>query len=603
MSRIALLLALAACTTSTKEVEPGDTATASEPTQASPGTTTATRTGTSPTGSTGTSTPTGTGTTGGTGSSTGGTTTDTATSGTGTGSSTTEPPPEPVTWDLGDEVVCADPSRRAESIWDVQELGSHDVLHVYHWAGGVTLHDFDRDGALELIRTTETGLILYEQSPDGWVDVTAARVPELPPLMVAGATGADIDGDDDIDLVLSPWLGRVHVLRNDGTGHFEDFTGEAGLHTEPFRHQTSTLGDLDGDGDLDLFVGAYGDVPPQDPEVLVNPSRLYLNRGDGTFDDGTATLPDQVHGGYTFQGAFVDADLDIDQDLLVLNDFTYHEPNLFLLNDGGPGLENDPAAAFAPGVAGMGLEIGELNGDGLPDYLISGFQEVAVLLSTLLPDGGVTFIRTDASWGLHPDPTNPVYQEFAWGVQLGDLDNNGSEEIFAAFGDATDPLQFAGGRLHWRDQLDILWTEVEPGVWEDSAESWDLRHPGVNRGALFVDWNDDGWLDMILAELKGPTIIRTARCGEERWSKVRLHDERTANRDAIGATVEVIGPTRSWKEWVTAGATSMYSDGPHERHFGLGDLLAVDIEVVWPDGERSRLEGVPTNRTVTVTRH
>ncbi len=234
---------------------------------------------------------------------------------------------------------------------------------------------------------------------------------------------------------------------------------------------------------------------------------------------------------------------------------------------------------------------------------MTGYQEVGLLLSFRMPDDRVTFIRSDGAWGLITDPRAPLYQEFAWGVQLADLDNDGAEEIFVSFGDATDPMQYALGRHHWRSHTDMLWVEDPSDVWTDRALEWDVADEGVSRGVRVADWNGDGWLDMIHAELNGPTWIRTARCGEGRWSKVTLHDERTPNRDAVGATIEVLGPVRSWKEWVTSGATSMYSDGPFERHFGLGDLLTVDIEVVWPDGEVTLLEDISTNRSVAITRH
>ncbi|MFT4622165.1 MAG: hypothetical protein ACI8PZ_000821, partial [Myxococcota bacterium] len=122
--------------------------------------------GTGGSGTTGTatgSTSTGTGGTTTGGSATGGTGTDTGVSDTGT------PPPDPMfTLDLGLEVVCAEPSRRLPAPFDTEALADVDVLHPYHWGGGVSVLDLDGDGTVELIRTTETGILLYERGPSGW---------------------------------------------------------------------------------------------------------------------------------------------------------------------------------------------------------------------------------------------------------------------------------------------------------------------------------------------------------------------------------------------------------------------------------------------------
>ncbi|MFT5461074.1 MAG: hypothetical protein ACI9K2_007596, partial [Myxococcota bacterium] len=563
-----------------------------------------TSTGTGGSGPTGTATGTTSSGTGGTttgGTATGGT--DTGTADTGGGDTSTTPADPMFTLDLGLEVVCAEPSRRLPAPFDTEALADVDVLHPYHWGGGVSVLDLDGDGTVELIRTTETGILLYERGPSGWTDVTADRLPLLPRGMVASATAADIEGDGDLDLLLITWLGQNRLLRNNGAGVFDDITEGSGLHSERWRHQTGAWGDLDADGDLDLFIGGYGDVPPSSPDVIVDPSRLYLNRGDGTFADATHLLPADIGAGYTFQGTFADLDLDGDQDLAVQNDFTYHLPNQFLLNDGSGALHHDPGAAYAVGVTGMGVELAELNGDGIPDHIISAYREVAVMLSTRLPDGSLTFIRSDAALGIVPRADDPDFQQFAWGVQVGDLDNDGTEELLVMFGDATDPIQHADGRLHWRPSADSLWIEEAPGRWVDRAADWGLANEGVGRGLRLADWNHDGWLDVFQAELNGPTWVHTARCGDGSWLRVALRDDRTMNRYGIGATVELTGPDRSWTEWITAGSTSMYSDGQPEAHFGLGDLEAVDLRITWADGEVTVVDDVPTRRAVVLTRH
>ncbi|MFT4622612.1 MAG: hypothetical protein ACI8PZ_001268 [Myxococcota bacterium] len=538
-------------------------------------------------------------------SSTGATTsTGDPTTPTGTGSSTGDTAgPEALLRVLGEPFQCTDPGARESARFDTVVVDTVDVSYIYDFGGGVSWLELDGDPDLELIRTTESGWRLYDRTLVGWEEVTADRVPPQADTPVAAVTGADIDGDLDLDLLVLAFDGPTVLLRNDG-GSFTDITAGSGLQATDHDAQTGAWGDVDGDGDLDLFIGTYGEVPATLPSQQAHPAQLYLSHGDGTFEDVSDTLPPEVHGGYSFQGTWVDVDDDGDADLIVTNDFPFREPNFILRNDGTLPLLVDIDAGFGVGVSGMGTAVADLDGDTRPDFVLSALEEVAVLLATDLPEGGVGYLRTDDAWGIRPLLGDPdLNQRFGWGVAVEDLDNDGPPEILVRMGDTVlEPLPFDPEGPYWNAQPDGLWVQSSPGVWTDEAAAWGVADTGLGRGLVVADHDGDGWLDLLTADLNGPTRVLTARCGASRAAAITLRDDRSPNRHAIGARLTVTNGPRTSHHWVLAGGTSLFSAGPTEVHVGVGEAATVDVLVRWPDGESTLEADVPTGRRVTLIR-
>jgi hypothetical protein len=191
---------------------------------------------------------------------------------------------------------------------------------------------------------------------------------------------------------------------------------------------------------------------------------------------------------------------------------------------------------------------------------------------------------------------------FGWGAEFGDLDNDADEDLIALFGYW---VYFAGYNVE--QQPDAVFLRGPDGRFAEDAAGWGLADEGISRSVVLADLDRDGALDVVtrsLGEAGGvtrTTKLYVSNCEEAAWISVRLRDERTANTSGVGAKIRAI-TDRTQVRWITAGSTGMYSARPLEAHFGLADAASVDLEVVWPDGETTRVDGVVTRQLVTLRR-
>jgi len=502
-------------------------------------------------------------------------------------------------------------------------IETEPVSWSWTWGGGVTVVDLDGDDALDLVLPVESGLEVRwgprawraEPEPLSAVDLSYA----------SGTSAADFDGDGDLDLYVmrvrgfpvpdgGSDAGVNRLLRNDGDRRFVDVTAEAGVdgcgphHREGttgcYRTMTASWADVDGDDDLDLFVGNYGfvDDTPGTRQVDMEPgepSFLYLNEGDGSFAE--APLPDAVSDGYTFAGGFADLDADGAPDLVVVNDFGVLWPNRVLFGgDGALVLDEANASGLTQSMTGMGLGLGDLNGDGWLDLAIPNWQDHALFESR--PDTG-TWVETSAARGLVN--ARRRNQLVGWGTTLGDLDNDTDLDAITQFGFVrndnpvwANPAK-QGDAVYLNDAA-----ERSDGAYsfEDVGYDRGLASPGMGRGAALADLNRDGWLDLVKRELQGQTRVHLSRCGRATGTLLRLRQP-GANRFAVGARVVAKADGRVLRRDVSAGGRGFASMEPLEVHLGTGSARRIDrLEVVWPDGARTVVRGVPTNHAVTVVR-
>lgn len=488
----------------------------------------------------------------------------------------------------GTPVVCDRDERATGLVYERDEQHGISSSLARLWGGGLAVFDVDNDDQLEILLVNDGGLTVFRwhSVPGEWrgepVDVPVERA--------FGAAPADFDGDGDLDVYVTAYGTPDLLLRNDGTGVFEDVGAAMGLPILEAKTTAVTWGDVDGDRDLDLFLGGYGlvdelDIGPARPEG--DPAFLYINNGNG-FDDASHLLPDKIHDGYTLVAAMFDVNVDGFTDLYVVNDFGRRiVPNQVAF---GPDWTLSTDAGLTAAIAGMGLGVGDLNADGVPDVAVSGWDATAVAVSS-----GAQWFDSALSLGVQADPDRD--QRVGWGTQIADLDNDADDDIAMVFG----YLQTVEDSNPSR-QPDAVFLQRDDGTFADVARAWGVDDSGVQRGLVTADLNRDGWMDLVKADTRGGLQIYTSVCGDRRWVEVQLRAP-APNRFGVGARIQVTAGEATWWREVSGGGSGYASSGPPQVHVGLGEVEEIDeLLIIWPDGQIDRFTDVASDHRLEVTR-
>jgi hypothetical protein len=492
---------------------------------------------------------------------------------------------------------------------------------------GVCWLDFDEDGwmdvylvngstlaALQGKRKAPSRNYLYRNNGNGtFSDVTGvAGVPGRG--WGFGCVAADYDNDGHTDLFITNFGANI-LYKNLGNGKFRDVTGEAGVGGGEIWHTGAAFGDIDNDGDLDLFVPGYVAFPARQPELKTceyrgvqvhacgpmgyagAPDALYRNNGDGTFTEITeqAGVADrQLYFG--FQAVFEDFNNDGFVDLLVAND---SNPNYLYKNKGDGRFEEVGVAAgiaySADGKAmsSMGVAVGDYDHDGWMDVFITTFANDNYIL--FHNDGNGFF--TDVSYPAGVGEATVPY--LGWATFFFDYDNDGHLDLFCANGHVYPEVE---GRLRetYRQPLQ-LFRNLGNGKFREWSQEAGLRDlpPQAARGGAYGDFDNDGDLDIVVSTLDGrPLLLENRGGGTGKWLRIALTGK-TCNRMAVGARVTVTAGALRQHASLRAGESFLSSADPR-LHFGLEQNTTAKVEVKWPGGGKTVLEGVRANQTVEI---
>ena len=496
--------------------------------------------------------------------------------------------------------------------------GSNGQKFVIETVGpGGGFFDYDGDGRLDIYLVNGAAVpgTVYQKTPQNALyrnlgDGTFANVTTSAGV---GDTGygmgcavGDIDNDGDLDLYVTNF-GANALYQNTGDGTFVDVTTHAGVGDEQWG-ASSAFADVDLDGYVDLYVGNYHNFSYDNhrlcaeggsglqlycgPEAFDGVSDvLYRNKGNGTFVDITGAAGLGSDQGKELGVVFGDVDLDGDPDLYLANDKTL---NFLYLNDGqGRFVEEGLLAGAAYNEdgdveAGMGVDMGDYDNDGYPDLFVTNFQWETNTLYKNMRDG--SFIDETFLAGLGKGSIPYL----AWGTRFFDVDNDGDRDLFVANGHLeSDVEEYEDTTFPQRNQL---YLNVGEGRFEEFvAQDGALVLMRVSRGAAFGDYDDDGDIDVLVANVtSAPTLMRNEGA-QGHWARIGL-EGKSSNRAGIGARVEVHSGGRMQVDEVRSGS-SFLSQSDLRLHFGLGSARTIERVVVhWPGGASEEYANLAVDR-------
>ena len=484
---------------------------------------------------------------------------------------------------------------------------------------GCAFLDYDNDGWQDILlvngmdwpghRKGRTTMRLYRNNRNGtFTDVTRRAGLDLEMYGMGVAVG-DYNNDGFPDLFIS-CVGQSRLFRNTGKGTFVDVTERSGLGGRTGFSSSALWFDYDRDGLLDLFVCNYVKWSEDldvfctmdgkqksycTPEAYRGASCwLFHNKGDGTFEDVTASSGIFDSSSKSLGVAMFDYDLDGWPDLFVANDT---EPNKLYKNLGNGKFQD---AALRAGVAfsedgrargGMGVDTGDYDNSGFPSLVVTNFD------SEMLG-----FYRASKG-GMYVDqaPRSEIgrrsRRSLGFGCFFFDVDLDGLLDLLVVNGHIEDTVATVRHDVGYAQPPHLFLNRGAEGFHDVAAEvGGGFANPKVGRGAAFADFDRDGDLDVLMTTNHGPAYLyRNDQLSGNRSIRFRLIGTKS-NRDAIGAQVRVFHGDQTGSRLVKSGS-SYLSQSELALTFGLGKRDKVDRAVLtWPSGRTEEYKNLPARR-------
>jgi hypothetical protein len=554
---------------------------------------------------------------------------------------------------------------------------------------GVAMGDVDGDGRTDLFLAHTDGCSALYRNKGGWKfeDITKAAGVGACDRHTTGVTFADIDGDRDLDLVMLATTGPNAVFVNDGHARFTE-RRDLGLDSTGKGGATIAMADADGDGFLDMFVANYqaynvdDRIPPQqrafnqlvrevgqkqyevapehvrDYKIVVRPDmggmRLtvraapddyYKNVGgrftrvsmaSPTFLDANGAPLSTEPESFGLGAKFADLTGDGAPELYVANDFEDLD-QLWINNGKGVFRLGDWRTQRQMSNSSMGIDIGDLNGDTLPDiFAVDMLSNDSRRLKTQLPTHSALakrageyelqlqqqrntlfFNRGDGTFAEVAQAAGVGASGWSWSTMINDVDLDGWQDLLVATGHLWD-LMDADTQERLQNRLtDVGWQRMRwqfprlalknvafrnqgDGTFADASSQWEFgTDEDISHTMAAGDLDGDGDLDVVVNRLGAPALVLRSGTASPRVA-VRLVGD-APNTRAVGARIKLIGGARpiQLREVAAGGLYMSHSD--YDVSFAMGRAESATLEIDWRDGYKSTIRNVRPNRLYEVT--
>jgi hypothetical protein len=518
--------------------------------------------------------------------------------------------------------IFSDVTQQAGIHWQQFSGESPDRFLIETMGGGVAFLDFDGDGLQDIffVNGGETphgksavpvGNALYRNLGNGkFEDVAAKAGIDRLGFYGMGVAVGDFDNDGFPDVYVTGYPESA-LFHNNGNGTFTNVTEKAGVKNAGKWAASASWFDYDRDGLLDLVVTNYAQFSFDNPKKCeMNgvrsycaqvayqglPLALYHNNGNGTFTDVSARSGLDKFVGRALGVVAIDVDDDGWPDLFVARDAS---PNLLLINKKDGTFEDvalDAEVAYdANGVAkaGMGVDAGDVNGDGVPDFVVTNFNDQYHSLFF----GSLSRPYEDRTIASHLAQYSK--SDVGWGAKFLDYDNDGNLDLVIANGHINPAVEMTRVDVKYQE-LPLLLRNDAKGAFQNAASEagavFNSRYSA--RGLAVGDFDNDGAPDIVFTTLNGAPVLLRNNVGQNNsWIGFDLQGV-ACNRDAIGARVSVVSGHRRIVRWITGGSSYLSS---HDKRvlIGLGHVSAdviVNAEIRWPNGETQSLSNLEPGR-------
>ena len=496
--------------------------------------------------------------------------------------------------------------------------GKTEHKHIIETMGsGVVFFDYDTDGDADLYfvnsgtlpQQAQLGNVLYRNDGDGhFTDVTEMSRTGDTGYGMAAAAG-DIDNDGDADLYVANF-GQDTLYQNNGDGTFTDITKAAGIDNTLWGIAAVYL-DFDVDGDLDIFVVNYlvyelsmpvttfkGIIGYGHPRSYNGtPDVLYRNNGDSTFTNISETAG--ITNPSEGRGMAAVA-CDYDNDGLPDIYVTNDTNRNFLYHNNGNGTFTDESLFIGIGYDENGVPEGSMGVDA-GDYNGDGWLDFIVANSekaTLYKnEEGLFFFDATVDSGLQ----QPTLQYVGFSPLFLDYDNDGHLDIFCANGHPQDVIEMLMDHETYA-QRDQMFQNTGNATYTEVSDTAGVyfTQAHVGRAAATADYDNDGDTDIVIMNSnQRPVLLRNDGGNRKNWISIKLVGTRS-NRDGIGTKITVSSGEMTQMREVKSG--SSYASGSDTRLlFGLAENQHIEkITIAWHAGNTQILKDVTVNQTLTI---